>query len=149
MSDSSSGVSLTFKAGAGFEAPWIVVHGDTPEQASEYLRRLREMGAFGAVKEAAAEFAGAPTTGQAVATVQQAFPGSQVVTTPPAPPGPPAYTQPPASPPQYQPTPPVQQGTPPCTTCGAPTTFKQGVSSYGPWSAYMCSSRIREHATFL
>lgn len=173
---SEPGISVTLKAHGGHDSPWIVVHGANTAEVSAHLHQLREAGAFTAIKMIANEFTNAAVEGQAVATVQQAFPGAQVISQPPpqaapaqyqppaqqAPPAyaPPAYAPPQAAPqqqyapppqqPQYAPTPPVQQGaTPPCEKCGAPTVFKSGTSGRGPWSAHFCSSGNRDHAKFL
>lgn len=152
-----SEVCVTFKAGQGFEAPWVVIRGESVAEVDAILGQWREVGGFTAVKTAAAEFHNAPvvTADQAVASVQASFPAAQVVHEPPAEvrqysiqPVPAEQPRPPLAQ-QYQPTPPVQQSTPPCQHCGAPTRHKSGNGSTGPWSAYMCSSGNRQHTQWL
>lgn len=79
-----SEVVITLK-GDG-QAPWIVVHGETPEEAGEMVERLREQEALSVIQQANAEFAAeraVPTPAQAVANVQAAMPGAQVIGTEP------------------------------------------------------------------
>lgn len=129
---SEAGISLTFKAHTGYDSPWVVIHGETVEDAGQKLAQVRAQGIFGHVRAASAEFAAAPvtTTEQAVANIQQAVPGSQVVQQQA-----PAPVQPQ---PQYQQ--PVQQAYigPVCGTCGGPTEQKSGTGRKGPWSGHFC-----------
>lgn len=145
MSD-TSGISLTFKAGTGFDAPWVVIHGDNVDDAGRMLEEVRAKGVFNAVRLAAQEFqTGAVSEAQAIQTVQNAFPGAQVVTQP-APP-----TTPPGQPYQ-QPQQPQGNLNPACPDCGGPTQFKSGNGSRGPYQAYFCTQKpqgAKGHAIWL
>jgi len=57
-----SAVTVTLKAGAGYDAPWVVVRADTPAEATQYLTALGNQGVFAVAAEVAAEFAGVFTT---------------------------------------------------------------------------------------
>lgn len=72
---------ITLKGGAGYDAPWIVIHGETASEAGAILEQLRELEAFEVVQQAAAEFAAerVKSNAEAVANVQAAMPGSQVI----------------------------------------------------------------------
>jgi hypothetical protein len=140
----SKALTISFKLHTGYDSPMVAIFGDTVEEAGENLAKVRQLGIFGAVKAAAAEFVAAPTTTeQAVAVIQQTIPGSQVVQQQaPAPVQPQPQYQQPAQ--QGPPLPaaqlPGQQAslTPACTECGGPTEHKSGTGRTGPWSAYMC-----------
>ncbi len=117
-------VSITFKAHGGYEAPWIVVRGTDAADASAEVEALRVMGAFGAVKQIAAEFASTPVPepGAAEAAVRAAFPNATEVQQQ-------AASVPPA------------QSLPVCETCGGPTKFKSGTSAKGgAYQGYACTA---------
>jgi hypothetical protein len=74
----SSGITITLKGGAGYEAPWIVIHASTVAEGGAILEELRTLEALQTVQEAAREFRSAvPTMSQAVQDIQNVFPGSQ------------------------------------------------------------------------
>jgi hypothetical protein len=58
MKMTESAVTVTLKAGAGYDAPWVVVRADTPAEATQYLTALGNQGVFAVAAEVAAEFAG-------------------------------------------------------------------------------------------
>lgn len=121
MSDDGK-VVLTFKAGPGYEEPWIVLRGETVDEASALLQELRTRGAFQVIREAAAEFrAEVPTEAQAVATVTQAIPGSVVT----------GASGPAAS----------SSVDPRCPDCSGRMEFKEGSSARGPWRGWFCVNK--------
>lgn len=69
-------LSVTLKAGPGYEAPWIVVRGDNTEQVSQLLRDIWKNNLGGAVIATAQtlhnEYAGGPTAKPATPTPEQA-----------------------------------------------------------------------------
>jgi hypothetical protein len=75
----SERVTITLKAGTGFDAPWIVIHGDDVTEAGALLQELRSRGVFAAVRAAGIEFASAELgrEAQAVNNVQRSM-GGQV-----------------------------------------------------------------------
>ena len=128
MSDNPYGVSVTLKAGKEFDAPWIVIHADSPTAALNQI----DTGDFGALVEravAASEFFIGTRNGK------RGFPSaSQQVTTEQ-----PAQQQSPAPQPQAQAAP-QQGGQGPAPTCkhGA-RTFKSGTGRNGrEWKAWFC-----------
>jgi len=96
-------ISVTVKAGPGYDAPWVVFKG-TVDEVGKSLAEFRNKGLFGIVKAASAEFGEAPvtTTAQAVANLNAAGMGAQEL---------------PAS------------VLPSCPECGAPGVTKTGHSS--------------------
>jgi hypothetical protein len=80
MSDGK--IVFTLKGGAGYDAPWIVISGDTVDEAVDHLKAATL--AFGEVTSAAALFSGAqvaapltvptPTTAPAAAVPQASGP---------------------------------------------------------------------------
>lgn len=150
-------ITVTLKGGPGYEAPWIVVKADSVNEISSILGELASVGAFEATQTLAHEFRNAKvvTSEAAVATIQDAIPGSEVVreearpTSAQAASSPtPATTQPavPATPSSTS----VQQSTPPCETCGGATTYRSGNHpTNGPWEAYFCNTGDRSHTRFL
>lgn len=74
----SAEISVTVKGGPEYDAPWVVFKG-TVDEVGQSLATFRNLGLFGAVKAATAEFKAAPvtSTAQAVKNVQAAIPGSQ------------------------------------------------------------------------
>lgn len=126
-------ITFTFKAGANYADPWVVVRADTVDEASEVLQDLRERGAFSAVKAVAGEFWQSPAAG--VETAQEVL-GAEVISEERAAPS--------------TPTPPVEQSTPPCETCGGPTKFKNGTSpKTGAWAGYFCLTGEKSHTKFI
>lgn len=74
-------VVVTLKGGAGYDAPWVVIHGETAGQVGSVIEELRDSGAFQVVQQAAAEFkAEAPRShAEAVANIQTSMPGATVI----------------------------------------------------------------------
>ena len=142
MSDTAK-VTITLKAGTGFDSPWIVIHGDTAQEAGAILSEIRSAGVFQGVRAAAQEFATATPSAippQLAAAgippaIAAAFPEAQVLVPPPSQPACQQASQQPQQ----------QAGGPPCTTCGGPTTFKNGHGKKGPWSGQFCNAN-RDHA---
>lgn len=122
MSENSTGVTVTLKAGTGFEAPWIVIHAADTKDALAQI----DTGDFGSLAErtvAAAEFF------RAAHNVKTGLPP----TPPPAPAqsdGPswsqPNPTDPPPAPPQGK-----------MCSHGA-MVYREGSSARGPWKGYFC-----------
>jgi hypothetical protein len=139
----SAEISVTLKGGPGYDAPWIVVKGNTTE-VDDALTELRKKGAFPAVQTLANEFRNAPvvTVEDAVKAVREAVPGSAelpwkdagpTMDTPPAPRG------------QQASTPPAQSG-PQCEKCGEPSIYREGNSpKSGPWAGDFCTSGDKSH----
>lgn len=75
-SENPSGITITLKGGAGYEAPWIVIHAETVAEGGAILEELRRLEAFAAVRDAAREFH-TPNMSQAAREIQNVFPGSQ------------------------------------------------------------------------
>jgi hypothetical protein len=73
-------VSVTIKAGPEYDAPWVTFKGAVGE-VGDALARFRQMGLFGSVKAASAEFAAAPVTDAAgaVKVLNEAGMGAQVL----------------------------------------------------------------------
>lgn len=55
----SAEVSITLKAGPGYDEPWVVFKGDVDE-VGKALAAFRQLGLFGSVKAATEEFRAAP-----------------------------------------------------------------------------------------
>jgi hypothetical protein len=128
---------VTFKAGPGFEAPWVVLTG-TVAEVGQAMAQLTQEGGWTDVKNVAKAFWDAATSAEAITNMQSVFPKAEVISDSAAP-----------AAPAYQPTPAPAQGTPPCIHCGRPTTFHEGVGVNGPWSAYFCSSADKSHSQFI
>jgi len=132
-------VTITLKAGDKFDAPWIVVSGDTPAEALDNLRLLGELGASAEVANAARGLQSVYAIGQAMGPVQTvpqenpAAAGGQVVQFP-------TPTAPPQAPPQAAPAAPAQQA-PPANAMFCPhgqRTFRSGQKNGRKWTAYFC-----------
>lgn len=122
MSDGK--IVYTIKQGTGYDAPWIVVSGDTVEEANALLVSLSTTNAYHEVSQAAALFQGSGTA--AVLTVPQPVPTAPAPVYPTAAPAVPAPPVPQASanPQQFCP--------------HGQRTRKTGTSSRGPWTAFFC-----------
>jgi hypothetical protein len=128
VSDTSK-IVLTFKQGTGYDAPWVVIHGDSVAEASLLLEQVRTTGVFAGVRGAAAEFASPVSETEAVATVTNAFPGSTVVTPPVMATGPPAQSA---------------SMDPRCPDCGGAMQFKSGTGATGsPYRGWFCDNKPR------
>lgn len=75
----SAEVSITVKAGPGYDEPWVTFKGNVDE-VGRALAEFRQKGLFGSVKAASAEFAAAPVrdAAQAVRNLKEAFPNAEV-----------------------------------------------------------------------
>src|SRR6185312_6184083 len=107
-------ISITFKEGVGFDAPWVVIKAQTVEEASAILQEIRTKGVFQGVKAAAREFQAASPGNitQAVRNVVAAIPGSQEQKLP-------------------------DSATPSCSECSEAAQWKEGVSKQGtPYSGW-------------
>lgn len=113
MSDGK--IVFTLKGGAGYDQPWIVISGDTVEEALGHLKSAED--AFGDIQAAAALFQGAGTA--VPLTVPTPSGAGQVVQFP------------------QQAAATADGGK---TTCkhGA-RSRKSGTSARGPWVGYFCS----------
>lgn len=78
MSDNAK-VVITLKGGPEYDAPWLVIHGDTVQEAGDLLGEIRSKGVMAYIQAAAAEFKEQKTDGAAVRAVQSTDPGAQVV----------------------------------------------------------------------
>lgn len=121
MSEDSK-VTVTLKAGQGFEAPWIVIHADNADDALEQINS----GSFATLAErtvAAADFFRAAhnvKTGLGKESVQQQ-PAQQAG---------PAWSQ------QGSQQAPAQGGAKQCIH--GDMVFRSGTSGKGPWKGYFC-----------
>lgn len=136
-------ISVTLKAHGGYDSPWIVVKADTVAGLSDVLKELRESGAFVGVKTMAAEFTEAPAVGAGdpVELLKRELGGKviedQAADVPPTNAAAPAAAA-------------VNQSTPPCEHCGAPTTYRSGNHPQsGAWEGYFCTSGNRTHTRFI
>src|SRR5215467_2877518 len=110
MGDNPSKISVTLKGGAGYEAPWIVLYGDTPEELVEMIKGVKDAGLDLAVRIAAQAFQ-TVVTGSPLAAAE-AHLETGLVDKPAGPPWPVGGDQ--QLPPGLN---------PPCKTCGGPTKF--------------------------
>ena len=100
MSEQNSAISVTLKGGPGYDAPWVVIHGDNPDQIKTRVDGVRQLGILGLAAEAAAEF------GAVVVAARDL--GAVVVPTPPE------------APSAWAPTPPVSSPAPQAYVAPAP-----------------------------
>jgi len=130
-------VTITLKAGRDFDAPWIVVSGDTPEEALANLDDLGRRGAAAAVGNAAKALQATYAVSGAMGPVQQVAdePAPQaaanVVQLPTAQPQVPAQAAPAAAAPTA----------PPANAMFCPhgqRTFKSGQKNGRKWTAFFC-----------
>ena len=63
--NSNSKITATLKGGAGFDAPWIVIHGDTPDEVQAILDDENLKGLLDKTQAVAKYFAGQGTPAQA------------------------------------------------------------------------------------
>lgn len=136
MSDEISPITVTLKGGAGYEAPWLVIRGNTPNEVATMLRDLGELPS--ATVEASNLFRGVTTVGPILPNAPQEAPVQQGTVTQGPWGGAPAQPVQSAQPPQWagaaspQPTAPVaapaQQiqlhPTDVCQTCGQRPQYK-------------------------
>ena len=129
MSEQGAPLKVTLKAGTGYDAPWITVEADSPDELNRRLDALGQSGALGQAAAVGVEFAAAFNAAaglgakpvQTEGTQQKAAWGGG----------------------QQQNTQPQQQdGGGPAPQCqhGA-RVFKSGNGKKGPWSAWMCPAR--------
>lgn len=105
-------ITVTLKGGAGYDAPWVVIGGDSVPEVQEILKNAAALGLYGDVA-AAAQFLqagnGVPTSGGAPA---------------------------PASVPTSAPAPAAPQG----KFCShGPRVRRSGTSARGAWVGHFCS----------
>lgn len=107
-------IVVTLKGGPGYDAPWIVVSGDSVPEVAEHLKNVAALGLYGETVAAAQLFTGSsgvPTSGGVTAQ------SAASVSTPPA-------TTPQAS----------------GRLCKhGPRAERSGTSSRGPWKGYFCA----------
>lgn len=117
--------TATLKEGTGHDASWLVVRGDTVDEFIDALRACINNDLPGKVIMVADSYRTSPAThDEAVANVTRHSPGSQVTSD--------------------QRLPDSMSG-PPCTTCGAPTEYKQGTSRAGKaYKGHFCT-RSTDH----
>ena len=138
--ESNSRITTTFKAGKGYEAPWIVLRADTESDLEDLLGSLDSS-----------------ATLEAVVTIANRF-GKLYIDAQPAPTPPPPAPERNNAPPVYnqqaqQPTTGgLQVGTPHpfiACPCGEPLRFKKaGAGKFGPYSLYECQFRTGQNDTF-
>lgn len=73
--EANSKITATLKGGAGFEAPWIVVHGETVNEVSDVLQAIMSANLLSEVADAAKAFRAA--SGQPAAAPAQRRPAAQ------------------------------------------------------------------------
>lgn len=140
--NNEAAVTVTLKGGAGYEAPWLVLRGNTPAEVAGLLQNLG--GLPEAVVSASNLFHAVHTTGPLLPNAPQT----------PAP----AAPQQPAAPQGWAPAPPAAApvvGHPEgkvCEACNAPLQFKSGVAkgsgkAYKLWSCPNGRSRNDGHST--
>lgn len=129
-----SALTVTLKAGGGYEAPWLVIRADTPEQLTQRLDAVIEKGIDAAVilaaQSLAREWGGntAPAvSGQA--NVESTLGGQVVQDTP-------GFTSAPQQPAAPAPAAP-SGGLAPICQHGA-MNYKSGEKNGRTWQAYMC-----------
>lgn len=137
MTEETAAYTVTLKSGPGYEAPWLVVRGDTAEQVKDLLKGVWEANLGGAVIATASalhsEYQTEKQGGNAVPAVVAATGGTVVAETP-------TYSAPTPTPAPSAP--PVQAAAPDAApTCqhGA-MSFKSGTSAKTgrAWQAWFC-----------
>lgn len=116
MSDGK--IVFTLKAGRDFDAPWVVISGDTVAEAVTHLQAVNgnEQAIVDQARLLQAAYSAGPLT-----TPTAAAPAAA-----PAAPAAPAATAPPASQPAGQ------------MCVHGPRTYRTGTSARGAWQAYFC-----------
>jgi hypothetical protein len=119
-------IVVTLKGGPGFEAPWIVLHGQSWDEIAAMIKEGEDRGAWGPIQQTGRNFRSAS------GTAEPPLSGAEVTN--------PAQT---GNWPSGQPSsvPQAVPGTPPCPDCGGPTRFKSGTGSRGPWTGYFCVNK--------
>lgn len=132
MSENNNGVTVTLKAGQGFEAPWIVIHAESVADAKDQI----DQGVFAELAErtvAAAEFF------RAAHNVKKGLAANEAASAPAPQPqqNGPSWSQQGSQ----QQAPPAQQGE--GKTCiHGPMTYREGVGKQSgkPYKAYFCAA---------
>lgn len=135
MSQEGFALSATLKGGTGFDAPWVVVYGNTPDEVEGKLRGVIQTGLIEATVEAANALKAANNAGPLAPQGQEAVQQAPAQQAPPAPAQPQGWGQ---QAPQQQPAPqagPVN-GTPhpegkTCPACGQVVQYKAFTSKAG------------------
>jgi hypothetical protein len=152
VSDTSQ-IVVTFKGGAGYEAPWIVIHADSVDDLTQKMLDIEQSGITVAVKGLAESFRATMVTpaGSPASTVEAVLGGQEIVAPAanglPVVPGPGApagtgvgnYPAPPSVSPQIP-----ASLAPTCPDCGAATVYKQDTSQNPPkWKGWFCQAAPR------
>jgi hypothetical protein len=149
VSDTSKSISVTLKAGGGYDMPWIVLYADTPDEMNNLIKGVNDAGLPLTVRLAAQGFQTAVqgTPEQAVQAVLGGSPapamhGAPVTPGPGATPGTGVGNYPPAPPMGDQELPPGLN--PACPTCGGPTKLLVDQKHNPPqWRGYFCQNAPR------
>lgn len=123
MSDNNAAISVTLKASQGYDAPWVVVYGDSPQQVSERLDGVAQAGLLAKAAESAVELQGIYAAAKGLGAKPQAVEGTQQQTT---------WTAPQSAAPS--------QSGPPVPQCQhGPRVWKTGTSKAGKaYAGWMC-----------
>lgn len=118
VSDGNDQISITLKGGTGFDAPWIVVKGTSPEEALEILNKVRELGLMDTTAKAAAMFQGHVGGGSGGSGVRQGQGGNRAG----------GQNAKPATPPGVA-----------AKSCShGEMVYRTGNGAKGPWQAFFC-----------
>lgn len=109
-------VTFTLKGGAGYEQPWVVISGDTVEEAVGHLNAATAV--LGEIQTAAALFRGAGSAAVLTVPTPTAQATASAVAAGPAPTAPPVSGR---------------------VCAHGPRSRKSGTSARGPWVAHFCS----------
>ncbi len=126
-------VVATLKAGRDYDAPWVTLGADTPEELAVLVDRAGQAGLGAAVANAAKGFQGTYAVAGATGPVQQV--GYEASPTPPVPTAAPPVAQPAAPAAPVQSAPPANPG----MSCEhGPRVMRQGNKNGRNWTAYFC-----------
>lgn len=123
MTDTSTPLKATLKAGGGYDAPWLTVDGENPDDLTFKLNAIAEGGVAQALIEAANVLKAANNLAPVLAGNAESAP--QAAPAAPSGWGSSAPAQP-SSPPQW-----AAQGAGKVCQCGTPAQYKEGVSKAG------------------
>ena len=145
MSDETAALTVTMKAGTGYDAPWVVVRADNANQLHERLDAVRP--GFPVISEVATELAAifATAKGLGATGVETPAPTPPPNVIPVAPPQQAWAATPPAQAQQSWVVPPqATSTTAPAPVAGGKTcihgamSFKSGTKNGKPWSGFFC-----------
>lgn len=156
--DTNSKIGVTLKAGPGYDAPWVVIRGDSAEDVLTTIKDVNDAGLLLAVRIASqafqAQVSGSPE--QAAAAVLGATPvpdtaspagtGQPVSPAPGAPAGTGVGNYPAPAPPsnQFQNQQLPAALAPACPTCGGPTKMlTDGKNNPPQWKGWFCQNAPR------